>query len=91
MSLEMSFFRIEALAIIKERSCMSQTDQDKATATQRKIIAKAWRAFKAKLSPASHGVLREADVAIPAPVPLRCPSFILDFRSRASRGHWMLY
>ena len=70
---------------------MSKTDQDKVTATQRKTIAKAWRAFKAKLSPASHGVLTEAGVAVPALAPLRCPSFILDFRSRASRGHWMLY
>ena len=87
----MSSFGIEALAIIKERSPMSQTDQDKATAAHGKIIAKAWRAFKAKLLPASHGVLAEAGVAIPAAGPLRHPSFILDIGSRASRGHWMLY
>lgn len=70
---------------------MSQTDRDKATAAHGKIIAKVWCAFKAKLLPASHGVLPEAGVAKPAAVPMRHPSFVLDIGSRASRGHWMLY
>ena len=61
------------LTHLEEGIPMSQIDQDKATATRAKTIARAWRdpAFKARLLADPHAVLKEAGVAAPAGVTVK--------------------